>query len=53
MPPDHVVPALTHAVNSRWYGGIKRFNDVTLIATDTDWTIGNAPPKSAVRRATC
>ena len=42
MPPDHVVPALTHAVNSRWYGGIKRFNDVTLIATDTDWTTGNA-----------
>ena len=41
MPPGHVVPALTHAVNSRWYGGIKRFSDVTLIATDIDWTTGN------------
>ena len=36
------LPALDHAVNSRWYGGSKRFNNVTLIATDTDWTPGRA-----------
>ena len=28
MAPVHVVPALTHAVSSRWYGGAKRFKDV-------------------------
>ena len=43
MPPEHVVPALTYAVSSRWYGGAKRFNDVTLIATDAEWSMGTGP----------
>lgn len=38
--PKHVVPALDHAVGSRWYGGRKRFSEVRLIATDADWTAG-------------
>jgi uncharacterized protein (TIGR03083 family) len=40
MDPAHVVPALDHAVASRWYGGAKRFRDVTLVATDADWSFG-------------
>ena len=40
MVPDHVVPALTHAATSRWYGGAKRFAGVRLVATDTDWSLG-------------
>ena len=40
MVPDHVVPALTHAATSRWYGGAKRFTGVRLVATDTDWSLG-------------
>ena len=40
MVPDHVVPALTHAATSRWYGGTKRFAGVRLVATDTDWSLG-------------
>ena len=32
--------ALDHAVNSRWYGGLKRFDEVTLEANDTAWTAG-------------
>ncbi len=40
MVPDHVVPALTHAAQSRWYGGTKRFAGVTLVATDTTWSLG-------------
>ncbi len=39
-PPERAVPALVHAVNSRWYGGSKRFRDVTLIATDIEWSFG-------------
>jgi uncharacterized protein (TIGR03083 family) len=39
-PPEHAVPALTHAVNSRWYGGSKRFRDVTMIATDANLSFG-------------
>jgi uncharacterized protein (TIGR03083 family) len=38
VPPDHALPALDHAIASRWYGGSKRFRDVTLIATDADWS---------------
>ena len=34
------MPALDHAIASRWYGGSKRFHDVTLIATDADWSTG-------------
>ena len=40
MAPDHVVPALDHAVASRWYGGTKRYRDVSLVATDADWSFG-------------
>lgn len=40
MSPDHAVPALTHAAKSRWYGGMKRFDGVTLVATDTTWSMG-------------
>ncbi len=40
MSPEHVLPALTHAIESRWYGGRKRFDGVALIATDADWTFG-------------
>ncbi len=39
--PASVVPALDHAVNSRWYGGMKRFAGVALEATDTTWTAGS------------
>ena len=37
-PPDRVVIALEHALASRWYGAKKRFADITLRATDIDWT---------------
>ena len=40
VSPDHALPALVHAINSRWYGGSKRFDGVTLIATDSDWSAG-------------
>ena len=40
MVPDHVVPALAHAATSRWYGGVKRFDGVTLVATDATWSLG-------------
>jgi uncharacterized protein (TIGR03083 family) len=40
VPPERAVPALNFAITSRWYGGTKRFRDVTLIATDTDWSAG-------------
>ena len=39
-PPEHALPAVVHAMNSRWYGGSKRFDGVTLIATDSDWSAG-------------
>lgn len=38
---EHAVPALAHAVNSRWYGGKKRFSDVRLVATDAQWAAGS------------
>ncbi len=38
--PDTVGLALDHAVNSRWYGGPKRFFDVALEATDATWAGG-------------
>lgn len=41
MKSERVVPALDHAINSRWYGGAKRFVDVHLVATDTDWSSGS------------
>ncbi len=37
---EHVILALDHAANSRWYGGLKRFNDLRLEATDADWAVG-------------
>lgn len=37
---DTVTLALDHAVNSRWYGGAKRFADVALLTTDAAWTGG-------------
>lgn len=39
--PEHAVPALDYAINSRWYGGEKRFFDVRLTATDADWVAGS------------
>ncbi len=45
--PEHVTPALEHAVASRWYGGNKRFADVTLEATDTAWTAGSGDQLAA------
>ncbi|PIE32451.1 MAG: hypothetical protein CSA55_03335 [Ilumatobacter coccineus] len=41
MIPEHVVPALDHAVDSRWYGGKKRFATVRLVATDISWEAGS------------
>ena len=41
MATGSVVPALDHVITSRWYGGRKRFRDVTLRATDTDWSFGS------------
>ena len=32
---------LDHAIQSRWYGGAKRFDGFTLRATDTTWTTGS------------
>ena len=43
MPPARVMPALDHAVKSRFYGGPKQFAHVHLIATDTDWNHGHGP----------
>jgi uncharacterized protein (TIGR03083 family) len=40
VSPEHAVPALNLAIASRWYGGTKRFRDVRLIATDTNWSAG-------------
>lgn len=42
MPPAHVLLALDHAIDSRWYGGARRFADVTLVATDTDYSRGES-----------
>lgn len=39
--PGSVTSALDHAVNSRWYGGAKRFAIFTLEAIDTTWTAGS------------
>ena len=38
--PDRVCRALDHALASRWYGAKKRLADVSLRATDTDYTSG-------------
>jgi uncharacterized protein (TIGR03083 family) len=37
------VPALEHAVTSRFYGARKRFDGIRLSATDTDWRHGTGP----------
>lgn len=41
MPPRHVLPALDRAVTSHWYGSKKRFDGVTLVATDIPWQWGS------------
>lgn len=41
MDPERVKPALTYAVESRWYEGKKRFAGLRLAPTDDDWTIGS------------
>ena len=41
MDPERVKPALTYAVESRWYDGRRRFAGLTLAPTDDDWTIGS------------
>lgn len=38
--PARAIPALEHALASRWYGAKKRFADVRLAASDTAWTSG-------------
>ena len=54
ISPEHVVPALSHAVASRWYGGAKRFRRVALVATDADWSAGGGQDEAhAVPPATC
>lgn len=40
-PPSRVVPALDHAIASRWYGARKRLSDISLTATDIEWTGGS------------
>ena len=40
MDPERGAPALTYAVESRWYGGKKRFDGLRLAATDNAWTFG-------------
>ena len=37
VQPSRAIPALDHALASRWYGAKRRFADVRLTATDTDW----------------
>ncbi|WP_051062759.1 maleylpyruvate isomerase family mycothiol-dependent enzyme [Ilumatobacter nonamiensis] len=39
--PARAIPALDHALASRWYGAEKRFDDVQLAATDTAWASGD------------
>jgi uncharacterized protein (TIGR03083 family) len=41
MPPDHVVPALDHAVSASFYGAAKRLAGLRLVATDADWSHGD------------
>ena len=38
--PDRVSLSLDHVLASRWYGAKKRVGDITLRATDTDYTAG-------------
>lgn len=38
VDPTHAVPALELATTSRWYGGPRRWDDVTLVAADADWS---------------
>lgn len=42
MPLERAVPALDHAVNSRWYGTRRRLAGVRVEATDADWRWGDA-----------
>ncbi len=41
--PEHVIIALEHALQSRWYGARKRFANTKLQATDIEWTTGPGP----------
>lgn len=41
MAPGRAVPALDHAVASRWYGARERFVGLRLDATDADWAHGD------------
>lgn len=38
--PSRVAAALNHVVTSRWYGAQKRFADLSLKATDCEWSFG-------------
>lgn len=41
MAPERAVPALEHAVTSRWYGAKARFGGLRIQATDASWMAGN------------
>jgi uncharacterized protein (TIGR03083 family) len=41
VPADAGTVALNHAVSSRWYGAKKRLADLTITATDAEWTHGS------------
>lgn len=41
MPPERAVPALHHAVTSRWYGARSRLDGLRVEATDADWESGD------------
>lgn len=42
-PPHHVVLALDHVVDSRWYQAKRMFTGSTIAATDVDWSHGDGP----------
>ena len=52
MDPERVRPALTYAVESRWYGGKKRFVGVRLGASTTLGSSGPATKRSSARVVT-
>lgn len=41
------MPALKHALASRWYGAPARFEGLRITATDTPWSTGDADAQVA------
>ena len=43
IPNHRALPALEHAIASRFYGAPKRFRGMRLVATDAHWSHGDGP----------